>query len=175
MGCSSSGSALPLYAIFGMSVDGVRLTHMVFAMGVLVCGARCCSGARRCRCGSQRSRGSRLAIDPTFVFAFRTQSYITMSPVAWLLLSLAALGRCRERGAPLSIRHYFASGVCFGFAVLGYFVYAFYLPAMLLWMLGMARAAANRSPRRTRAESMRPGGLRAWSSDAPITFWAIRS
>ena len=137
--------ALPLYAIFGMSVDGIRLTHMVFAMGVLVAALLLLRRAQ-VPLWIAALAGIALATDPTFVFAFRTQSYITMSPVAWLLLSLAALSGGGERGAPLSIRHYFASGVCFGFAVLGYFVYAFYLPAMLLWMLGMARAQPTGAP-----------------------------
>jgi len=137
--------ALPLYAIFGMSVDGIRLTHMVFAMGVLVAALLLLRRAQ-VPLWIAALAGIALATDPTFVFAFRTQSYITMSPVAWLLLSLAALSGAGERGAPLSVRHYFASGVCFGFAVLGYFVYAFYLPAMLLWMLGMARAQPTGAP-----------------------------
>jgi len=125
--------ALPLYAVFGMSVPGVRLTHLVFAMGVLVCMLVLLRRARLplwiavlCGCA--------LAVDPAFIFAFRTQSYITMSPVAWLLVSIALLAGTETADA-WRARRWIASGVCFGFAVLGYFVYAFYLPAMLLWVV----------------------------------------
>lgn len=131
--------ALPLYALFGMSVLGVRLTHMVFAIGVLVCTLVLLRRARvplwiAALCGCA------LAVDPAFIFAFRTQSYITMSPVAWLLLSIALLAGA-DTAEAWRARRWIASGVCFGFAVLGYFVYAFYLPAMLWWVAGSAQVA----------------------------------
>src|SRR4029079_6420283 len=68
--------ALPLYAIFGMSVDGIRLTHMVFAMGVLVAALLLLRRAQ-VPLWIAALAGIALATDPTFVFAFRTQSYIT--------------------------------------------------------------------------------------------------
>jgi len=139
--------ALPLYAMFGMSVTGIRLTHMVFAMGVLIAALVVLRRAQ-VPLWIAALAGIALATDPTFVFAFRTQSYITMSPAAWLLLSLAALSGPADRGVPMPVRHYFASGVCFGFAVLGYFVYAFYLPAMLLWMLARASEQPGGAPSR---------------------------
>ena len=134
--------ALPLYALFGMSVVGIRLTHMVFAMGVLIAMLVLFRRARM-PLAIAALAGVAIAADPTFVFAFRTQSYITLAPVAWMLLSIAALEMPVDGDrAPTVRRHYFVSGVCSGFAVLGYFVYAFYLPAMLGFML----AATRRDP-----------------------------
>jgi len=131
--------ALPLYALFGMSVVGIRLTHMVFAMGVLIAMLVLFRRARM-PLAIAALAGVAIAADPTFVFAFRTQSYITLAPVAWMLLSIAALEMPVDGDrAPTVRRHYFVSGVCSGFAVLGYFVYAFYLPAMLGFMLAGAR------------------------------------
>ena len=92
--------ALPLYAIFGMSVDGIRLTHMIFAMGVLVAVLLLLRRAQ-VPLWIAALAGIALAADPTFVFAFRTQSYITMSPMAWLLLSLAALSGPASAATPL--------------------------------------------------------------------------
>ena len=142
--------ALPLYALFGMSVVGIRLTHSVFAMGVLIAALVL---VRRARIPLPIAAlaGVALAADPTFVFAFRTQSYITLAPVAWMLLSIAALAMPANGNQALPVRrHYVVSGLCFGFAVLGYFVYAFYLPAMLGFVLAATRrdvsqrgAAAN--------------------------------
>jgi hypothetical protein len=86
--------------------------------------------------------GCALAVDPAFIFAFRTQSYITMSPVAWLLLSIALVAGTATAEA-WRVRRWLASGVCFGFAVVGYFVYAFYLPAMLWWVTGSAQVAGH--------------------------------
>jgi hypothetical protein len=139
--------ALPLYALFGMSVTGIRQTHMVFALGVVIAALVVLRRAQ-VPLWIAALAGTALAMDPTFIFAFRTQSYITLSPAAWLLLSLAALAGPSDRGAPLPVRHYFASGVCFGFAVLGYFVYAFYLPAMVLWMLARAAEEPGGAPSR---------------------------
>ena len=143
--------ALPLYAVFGMSVVGVRLTHMVFAMGVLVCMLALLRCARvplwmTALCGLA------LAVDPAFIFAFRTQGYITMSPVAWLLVSIALLAAPDTAEAWRS-RRWMASGVCFGFAVLGYFVYAFYLPAMLLWVVLRPQPQGARPARRARVST----------------------
>jgi hypothetical protein len=134
--------ALPLYALFGMGVVGIRLTHMVFAMGVLIAMLVLFRRAR-IPLAIAALAGAAIAADPTFVFAFRTQSYITLAPAAWMLLSIAALAMpVGGDRAPTVRRHYFVSGVCFGFAALGYFVYAFYLPAMLGFML----AATRRDP-----------------------------
>src|SRR5689334_17078983 len=82
--------ALPLYALFGMSVVGIRLTHMVFAMGVLIAMLVLFRRAR-IPLAIAALAGIAIAADPTFVFAFRTQSYITLAPAAWMLLSIAAL------------------------------------------------------------------------------------
>ena len=72
-----------------------------------------------------------LAVDPSFSYAFRTQSYITLAPAAWLLLSLYSLMRGSE-GGPHHRRWLFASGLFYGWAVVAYFIYAFFLPALLL-------------------------------------------
>ncbi|MEO8536209.1 MAG: hypothetical protein ABI533_01690 [Betaproteobacteria bacterium] len=130
---------LPLYAIFGMSVAGIRLTHMAFGIAVLVATMVLLARAR-VPVWIAGLAGIALAFDPAFVFAYRTQSYITMSPVAWLLLSMALLADGVHPATHTASRHV-ASGVCCGFAVLGYFVYAFYVPAMLLWIVATSRVA----------------------------------
>jgi hypothetical protein len=140
---------LPLYALFGMSVVGIRLTHMAFAIGVLV-GVLLLLWRAHAPIWVVAICGIALAVDPAFIFAFRTQSYITMSPVAWLLLSIAMLAGDPRTETPL--RHFVASGVSFGFAVLGYFVYAFYLPAMLPWIVSLQQPRdAPHAARRRRA------------------------
>ena len=121
---------LPLYALFGTGVVGIRLTHMVFACGVLVAMLFLLRAANvpawiAALCGVA------IACDPSFIFAFRTQSYITMAPAMWLLLSMYCLLRTASADVTQRARLAFAGGVCYGFSVLGYFVYAFYLPPML--------------------------------------------
>ena len=134
---------LPFFWLFGMSVAGLRLTHAMFALGVLAAlyallgrgGLKPWQAALACVA---------LAIDPAFSYAFRTQSYITLAPAMWLFLSLYALMRGGEGGR----RHVwwlFVSGLLYGWAVVAYFIYLFFLPALLLavrWSPAPARSPA---------------------------------
>ena len=134
---------LPLYAIFGTTVEGVRLTHATFALGVLAalyalllrCGLRPWLAAVVC---------ALLAVDPSFSYSFRTQAYITVAPAAWLLLALVCLARATEPDRANAARWWFASGVLCGLAAVGYFVWAFVLPpiAVAAWRAKRARAWA---------------------------------
>ncbi|MFO1415553.1 MAG: glycosyltransferase family 39 protein [Burkholderiales bacterium] len=120
---------LPFFWLFGTDVTGIRLTHAMFGVGVLAAlyallaraGMKPWAAALACIA---------LALDPGFSYAFRTQSYITMAPAAWLLFALYALLRAGAPGARAG-RWLFAAGVAYGLAVVGYFVYAFFLPALL--------------------------------------------
>lgn len=121
---------LPMFWLFGTSVTGIRLTHAMFGLGVLAA-----LYAMLARSGMRPWQAmlacATLAIDPGFSYAFRTQSYITLAPAAWLFLSLY----CLQRAATLGTRNgrwLAASGTFYGLAIVGYFIYAFFLPAMLL-------------------------------------------
>jgi hypothetical protein len=142
---------LPFFALFGTTVTGLRLTHAMFAFGILAA-----LYAVLIRGGLKpweaALAGVALAVDPAFSYAFRTQSYITLAPTAWLFASLYALQRGAAFGARRG-RWLVASGGFYGLAVVGYFIYAFYFPAMLLALWLWSRNAGGR-----------PGGnwLRAW-------------
>jgi hypothetical protein len=119
---------LPLYWLFGTSVEGIRLTHAVFALGVLAAFFYVLRVAH-VRAWIAVAAGVALAIDPSFSYAFRTQSTITVAPCAWLLLALALLplddirDDARQRGRT------FAAGVFLSLAAVGYFIHAFFAPA----------------------------------------------
>jgi hypothetical protein len=117
---------LPFYWLLGTTVEGLRITHAVFALGVL-------GGLyyllRCCRLSSVICAATcmALAIDPSFSFAFRSQSYITLAPSAWLLASVALLV-----GTPVTgTRRWLTSGALAGLAATGYFVQGFFLAALL--------------------------------------------
>ena len=122
---------LPLFAIFGMSVTGLRLVHMCFALGVLAAsywlllrgGVRRWLAAGACIA---------LALDPAFVFAFRTQGYITMAPFALLMLTVGALMRARDTVDRKRTAWLIVSGGMAGLACFGYFIYSFFLPCLLI-------------------------------------------
>ena len=138
---------LPFFALFGTTVAGLRLTHAVFALGILAA-----LHAVLVRGGIKPWQaalaGIALAVDPGFSYAFRTQSYITLAPTAWLFLSLYAMQRAGASPAR-SRRWLVASGALQGIAIVGYFIYAFYLPAMVLalWLWGRSRPAVPAWPR----------------------------
>jgi hypothetical protein len=137
---------LPLFALFGISVTGLRLTHAMFGLGILAA-----MYALLTRAGLKpwqaAMAGIALAVDPGFSYAFRTQSYITLAPTAWLFLSLYALQRTSAT-LPRPRKWLFASGLFYGFAIVGYFIYAFYLPAMLLAFRSLGRDHSMTAPAR---------------------------
>ena len=120
---------LPLFWLFGTDVVGLRLTHAVFALAVLAS-----AFALLTRAGLKPWFAAlaciALALDPAFSYAFRTQSYITLAASAWLLFGLAAV--MRAAAAETSHRYvwWFVGGVLYGIAIFGYFIYAFFFPAI---------------------------------------------
>jgi hypothetical protein len=135
---------LPLYALLGTTVESLRIVHALFALGVLASLYALLASAGVRPWLATLATGA-LAVDPVFLFAFRTQSYITMSPAAWLLLALFFLLRAeRGRAAP---RATLASGFFAGLAVQGYFVYAFYVPTLIagVWLWSRARAGSGQA------------------------------
>jgi hypothetical protein len=135
---------LPLFWLLGTSVESLRLAHAALALGVL---AGLFHLLRRARLASLPAAAccGLLALDPSFSYAFRTQSYITLAPSAWLLVSAAMLMR-QDNATP---RHWTWSGILAGFAATGYFVQGFFLLALLpaAWLA-------------TRSQPSRPGNAR---------------
>ncbi|MFO1317745.1 MAG: hypothetical protein U1F58_19285 [Burkholderiales bacterium] len=129
-GSQQAWLGLPGFFLFGTTVAGLRITHALFGLGVLaalyaVLGR---AGLKPWQAGLACAA---LALDPSFTYAFRTQSYITVAPMAWLLLSLYCVQRAADAGTH-RVRWLAGSGVLYGLAVVGYFIYAFFLPAILL-------------------------------------------
>ena len=72
---------LPGFWLFGTTVIGLRVTHMVFAAGVLI---SLYTALRTTTDGLAWVAGATLllAMDPVFAYALPTQSYITLFPSA---------------------------------------------------------------------------------------------
>jgi Dolichyl-phosphate-mannose-protein mannosyltransferase len=119
----------PVFAIFGTSMEVLRALHAAYAAAVLAA-----LGGFLLYCGIGRLTVAAvlagLAIDPSFLFSFRTQNYITTFPAVFLFASIVMLDRSVSAEHPKS--DLFWSGVLAGVAVYGYFVYAFFLPPLLL-------------------------------------------
>lgn len=116
---------LPGYLLLGTDVAAVRMVHAGF--GVLVMGGlyaflmafgvgRLAAIAALCV----------LALDPAFLLSWRTQFYITLLPLAFVLTSAALTEAGGGRWSRL------AAGFCAGLAVYGYFIHAIFLPVLLI-------------------------------------------
>jgi hypothetical protein len=122
---------LPFYALFGSGVVGIRLANMVFGLLVLA-GAGFFMRAFHVRTAIAAICLALLALDPGFLFSFRTQFYITLLPVAAALTSAAVIehnSRAPSRGSAA------ISGLLAGIACYGYFIYGFLVPAVALFAI----------------------------------------
>ena len=137
---------LPFYLALGTSVEALRLVHAIFGVAVLAAlhalllraGLRPWQAALACVA---------LALDPVFTFAFRTQSYITLVNDAALLVSVTLLLSALQ-GLPGqdTRRRYFRSGFFAGLAAFGYFIFFFYLPALLAVVAWKSVTSRDASP-----------------------------
>jgi len=128
---------LPAFWVFGTSVAGLRITHGLFALGILaaVYALLCAAGVRRWWAAGACAA---LAVDPAFVYSFRTQGYLSLAPSAWMFLSLYALQRTATATVERQSRWLALGGLMMGLAFSGYFIYIFFAPviavAVLLWV-----------------------------------------
>jgi len=134
---------LVFFKLFGFSVFSLRIAHAIFGFGILLIANMILT----------RATGSRLfallitavlALDPAFVFAFRTQSYITLSPVLFVLVAFYLLLLMRDRldgsdhdGGSRAVL--ILSGLLAGWAFYGYFIYSFFLPAFIGIVVHLSR------------------------------------
>jgi hypothetical protein len=130
----------PVYALAGTGVVGIRVANMVFGLLVLAATAIFLR-AFRVRPVIAAMTLAMLALDPGFLFSFRTQFYITLLPVAPLLLSVAL---AESRGAAATRRVAIWSGALAGIACYGYFIYGFLVPTVAVHAAWRWRALVNR-------------------------------
>jgi hypothetical protein len=138
--------ALPFLAVLGVDVASLRVVQGVVGCVILVLILLL---ARPSGQGNKHvlaaAATALVAFDPSFVMALRTQAYSCLFPLMLLLASVLLLRDWRQ--SPRRVRCLFLSGILFGLSVFSYFVFAFFLPA-LLWML--LRKPAEKKRDRTR-------------------------
>ncbi|MCP3728753.1 glycosyltransferase family 39 protein [Paraburkholderia sp. CNPSo 3272] len=124
--------AIPIDAVFGMNIVSVRLGQALFGAVIVAL-----SFAIVIRITGNRLlafvAAAGLATDIAFIASFRTQNYIILAGEVWLFFSILCLLK-PGLGRSTAWRP-FLSGVCFGLAAYGYFVFLFFGPAML-WLAG---------------------------------------
>lgn len=129
-GLQNAYLGLPFFALAGFSVTSLRLEQAVFGAILLAALYHL----------TRRLTGSRwlaiftsvgLATELAFTASFRTQFYIVLGGAAWLFVSML-LALPAEEDSWIVRRRTFWSGVFFGLAAYGYFVLAFFAPAMAI-------------------------------------------
>jgi len=146
-------TGLPFFWLFGTDVTGLRLTHAMFGVAVL-CATFLFLLRARVPVWMAALGCIALALDPSFSYAFRTQSYITLGSGAWMLWGAAALLHANDPLTQARRRWWVLAGFLYGISIFGYFVYTFFLPALVYAVLDR-----HGVPMR---ERMR--GLLAWGS-----------
>lgn len=125
--------ALPLMALFGVDVGTLRITQGAAGFLIVLLLALC---MRRTDAPAKSAIAAAamvpLALDPTFVVALRTQAYSCLFPLMLLLGAMLLLRGWQAKPRP-ALR-LLASGVLFGLSVFSYFIFAFFFPA-LVWFL----------------------------------------
>ncbi len=121
---------LPIFWLFGSNIVALRLAHALFGSIIVLL----------LHFISIRATGNRyisffaalaLATDISFLASFRTQFSLLLESDAWLFGALLCLFP-QNSGKEASGRMCLLSGVFFGLAVYGYFVFLFFLPAFIL-------------------------------------------
>ena len=124
-------AGLPFYAAFGTGVLGIRLANLAFGLMVLMA-AGTFLRAFQVRTLIASLCLAALALDPGFLFSFRTQFYITLLPIAAILLSAALV---QAKGESPTRRTALCAGLLAGVACYGYFIHAFFVPAVFILAL----------------------------------------
>ena len=121
---------LPMFWFFGTNIVTLRLAQASFGSMIVLL----------LYLVSIRATGNRLisffaalalATDIAFLASFRTQFFIILGGESWLFAALLCLF-LRNSTSEVSSWRYLLSGVFFGLAVYGYFVFLLFLPAFIL-------------------------------------------
>jgi len=138
--------SLPIVGLLGFNLPALRIAQALFGAGIVTM-----TYLLALRMITSRplafATAALLAIDIAFLASFRTQFYIVLSGVFWLLCSFHVAADDEVESFD---RRTWVSGVFYGLAVYSYFVFLFFLPVWLVlvwrntqrwrplvhWMLG---------------------------------------
>lgn len=130
---------LPFYYLFGTNIVTARLFHALFGAIILI-SAYTILIRGGCRKSIAFLTLAALALDGTFIMAFRTQSYITLAPLAWLLVAiLFIIGAVHQENSNWRNVGLFFSGFFYGLSIYGYFIYLFFAPAFIILLFLLLR------------------------------------
>lgn len=125
--------ALLFFKIFGYGLNEIRIFHALLGMFLLISLMWCLQKWKISRPAVAIAL-CLLAVDPTFIFAWRTQYYLQLTPLIFIFLGLGILGEHyqKKESATAPRKLLFIAGIFLGFAAYVYFVFAFYAAIILI-------------------------------------------
>lgn len=125
--------AMAFFSALGYGIPQFRMYHVLIGIVLLVCLMWC---LRKWQVPKVvvAITACVLAVDPTFLFAWRTQYYLQLVPLIFFFLALGLLAQWHSdaTAGPRSNARYWWAGILLGFAAFCYFVFAFYAAAIIL-------------------------------------------
>ena len=120
--------SIPFYGLLGHDILSVRVAHLSAGLVLLCCIAVLVRQLTRSNLIAAILCAI-VALDPTFIFALRTQAYVVIFPIIFITLALLLLNRS------VKTRSILTAGILLGLAAFGYFVYLFAIPGVLLYIV----------------------------------------
>lgn len=128
------GGAVPAYIglaffeVFGYSVFSTRLLHIIYGLIIIYL---CYKTVEFLSKNSKLATIIALviAIDPTFIFAWRTQYYLQLFPLISFIIAvvlLVSVIKDMQGSITVNSKKLATSGILAGISALGYFIFAFY-------------------------------------------------
>lgn len=136
--------AMAFFSALGYGIPQFRMYHVLLGIVLLVCLMWCLRKWQTPR-AAVALVACVLAIDPTFLFSWRTQYYLQLVPLIFFFLALGLLAQWHidAAAARRSSARYWWAGIFLGFAAYCYFVFAFYAAAIVLAMAFQIRRSWN--------------------------------
>jgi len=136
--------AIAFFAALGHGIAQFRIYHVLLGVVLLVCLMWCLRKWQTPR-RAVALVACVLAVDPTFLFSWRTQYYLQLVPLIFFFLALGLLAQWHADAAVAkrSNARYWWAGIFLGFAAYCYFVFAFYAAAIILALAFQMRRSWN--------------------------------
>lgn len=123
--------ALPVVSLLGFNITAIRIAQAIFGSGIVVMVFLVTERTVRLRSIAWLT-AALVATEISFLASFRTQFYIVMSGVFWLLLAIYFGLADKEENS--NRRRIFLSGLFFGLSVYSYFVFLFFMPFWIFFI-----------------------------------------
>jgi hypothetical protein len=119
---------VPFYLVLGGTLTAIRVAHLCIGLAILIATFVFLQKSTR-SLAITTAFCAVLAVDPAFILLFRTQAYISIFPVIFVVFGFHTMYSRRSVGS------YVGAGILFGLATFGYFIFGFLIPGLIVFCL----------------------------------------